>query len=309
MIIFQRTTYDCLFRTGLSAFAFCFAVSSLGCGPRPGAFSRQRSASALSAMAQSSNSVQSVSARCRLILERPADPSGLGRTARGERSVELTAVIVSEPPFRHRLRAWKLSRPILDFTLTPNGTWVWHTSRSDESGEMTTFLESIHYEMLPRALNLAFGYVDRDFWKEVPGESNPAKLVMSDRIRGHGPAESGSAGGDTMLRCEVTESSTTLFFIQLANGREIPRFKLEMDRYRQIESAVIPTRLRGTTIETGSRQTDSAIEYRFTLLLQSIDVNEDLPEEAFRPPSKARYSVNPGPEWLPPLAMPDLGGR
>jgi hypothetical protein len=249
----DRLMRGCCLTLGLSMSA-CFS----GCGPRLPVYPALDSAATLATMAERSKAVQSIGARCRLILERP-----------GDRSVELTAALVSRPPHQHRLRAWKITESVMDITITDEGVWMWARDNRDQPLEdniLTSFAPKTGAtDSLREGLNIAFGSFDKTLWREAPQDGDHTQLVVDRPLN-----------GEATMRCVIDRQSLTVTAVHIIDAESNTRFVLELDRYRRFGTAIIPTRFRG-----------AAQENRFTLILQNVDLNGDLPADAFRPPRGA----------------------
>ena len=201
-------------------------------------------------LAGRARSVRTVSATGLLTLTRPD----------GE-SVRLDAALVSAPPDRLRLRAWKLGRAVLDLTLTPDGLWL--LSPEDRSLRDKVKSAGVGAGEVARQWSLlsgAFferGDLDADLLERYLVFQTPPSAVP-------------------ILHCYVDQRSLVPERYTLSDAQQHTRFTLELDEYRLIGDVPYPHRLRA---QSG--------QGRIVLQFAEVELNTDLAPAAFDPPRRA----------------------
>ncbi len=210
---------------------------------------------AMRTITERDNRVHTVESRCRLLLR-----SGDGQ------SVQLSGVLLARVPSHLRLRAYKLSQPVLDITLTPNGLWLFAAGGANNHTE-DAFSE-LTADRMTQAWALATAGMDDDDWF-VDGEQDGSTLRLRKKLNDQ----------DSVLIAEIDKSTLTVRRYRLEDGAGQERMHLSLERYRYFSpsNVVWPTRIVSRSAE-GS----------FTLLLDDVEFNGDLVPIAFQPPKRAK---------------------
>jgi hypothetical protein len=240
-------------RLTLASIALAFLS---GCAHRPNldlpTYSWRGESAALKVLQDRAKSVRSVSASALLTLTRPDG-----------QSVRLDGAIVMSPPDRSvRLRAWKFGQAVFDLTLTPAGLWIEMPRDAKHRDQIAP--ASLSAAQLARAISLFGGDVF-----EGPGVSVEDRGGPTFRIRK--PLEDGR----TMI-AEIDRPTLTPLRYRLTATAGVLRFMLSLSDYRMYSGIAWPTRMLATS-ESG----------RIEVELRDVELNGELPPEAFVPPHGA----------------------
>ena len=210
-------------------------------------------AEVLTVMAERAKGVRTLQARGRVIL-----------TSSEASSVELEGVMVLRPPDELRLRAWKMSTPVFDLTLRPEGLWVFAADRGGEAGlqEWTEQLTARHVRFWCQALLGAF---PTEAW-EAAGRTEDPVL----RIR---PRDAGDA---VEISCEVERRHLTLNGCTVRDERNPEVRVIRFGDYRVLNGTVLPAYAEFVSPEG-----------TLVLLHDEVQVNEPPAARAFNPPRRA----------------------
>jgi outer membrane lipoprotein-sorting protein len=175
-------------------------------------------------------------------------------------STSLDIAIALQPPDHARFRAWKFGQTVGDLAVIPDGTYVVAPNGLAKPEQI-------------RAAGLRAGEIVRKWLRLASGRFN-----TSD-VEDHGA---------TLVATQKLESGETL--VSMINRRTItPRryalidqageeqFTLRLSQYVESNGLVWPSRVEART-KAG---------FEFRLNLREIEVNGELPQEAFRPPGRA----------------------
>lgn len=249
-----------------SASVLVLGVLAAGCAaplPRHGALPPTE---AMHILRERAARVATVSSRCRIVL-----------TQRDGPSVELDGVLVARAPDHLRLRAWKLSQPVLDLTLRPDGLWLFTAEDRDRAGNPRTGeLEGERAGAFAAALRDLTAPRVRYVWSILTGafgEGTWTASVWDDRrlrVVNDDP-ESGYA-----IACEVDRSTLTLHECSLGGGEDAPSMIVRWETYRRFGDIVWPLRMR-------MEGPAGAI----TVTMDDPVFNEELAHRAFDPPPRA----------------------
>jgi outer membrane lipoprotein-sorting protein len=181
-------------------------------------------------------------------------------------SVRFDAALVSEPPRRVRLRAWKLGRAVFDLTFTPDGLWI-----------LTPDDPSLREKV--KSAGVSAGKLART-WSTLSGEFfSRADLKVTDS----GTQLILTAPFDDMrVRCEVDRRALVPTRYTLADDRDVTRFTLTLADYRMHDDVPYPHRVTAVS-ETGN----------ILLELSDVELNTELAERAFVPPRRAEEIASP----------------
>ena len=208
-------------------------------------------ATAMATLARRSDRIKTVSSSCRVLL---ADQDG--------HTTQLAGALAARPPRELRLRAWKLSQPVLDLTLTPAGLWLFQASRAKEGGEDSA--AALTADRMRSGWALAMGGFGDSGWAPLDDPGGPT-------FRAQRTDEDGLTAIATIERRTLTPRRIELFD---DDGRV--RMTLSQDDYRLVDGIPWPTRL-----------TFHAERGTITVILDDVKLNVDLPARAFTPPRRA----------------------
>jgi outer membrane lipoprotein-sorting protein len=207
-------------------------------------------AAALRVLAERAGSVKTLSGRCDLALTR----------ADGQ-SVQLDGAIAMAPPDRLRLRAWKFGQAVFDLTLTPEGLWV---MAPEDAGRRE--------KVLPASLSAAqFGrewaMLNGGFFLQGDLSTGGDAKWLDVRRR--------VEDGRTIL-CRVDRATLTPRHYEMRDPQGTVRLRLALSNYQLVGGTPWPMKL-------NARSGDGRIEIR----MKGVELNDDLPPNAFRPPRRA----------------------
>lgn len=228
--------------------AACAACVLCGCSANLPVYPTMSDADAVALIATRLHHVRSISASADLTLT-----SGSGQT------VSLDGALVARPPERARLRAWKFGSPVLDLTIVPEGVWAYAASRdASPSADMT----KLPAQGVSRSIEMLSGaYFDRA--RPMPQESTDVTLVVV-----------GQAFGRDDVRCAIDRATLTPRRFWLTGDGQ--KLEILLDAYELIGTIAWARRME-------FRGPDGMIEIR----LGGIELNGELPENAFVPPARA----------------------
>ena len=175
-------------------------------------------------------------------------------------SVRLDLAMVSAPPDRLRLRAWKLGRAVFDLTLTPDGLWLF----TPEDPSMRNKV---------RGAGLDAGRIARQ-WSMLSGALfERDDLVVSGHAR---ELEVAAPRAQPPLVCYVDRRTLVPTRYQLRDPDRTVRFFLDLSDYREIVGISYPHRL--------DAKSDSG---QIAIHFEDVELNQDLAPAAFVPPKRA----------------------
>jgi outer membrane lipoprotein-sorting protein len=206
-------------------------------------------------LADRAKSVRTVSATGLLTLTRPD----------GE-SIRFDAALVTAPPDRLRLRAWKIGRAVFDLTLTPDGLWL--LSPQDPSLRDKVKSAGVGAGEIARQWSLLSGeFFQRD---DLAHAIDANDLVLTAKDAG------------PIIRCYVDKRTLVprRYVLQDAGGRS--RFTLKLGDYRMIGDTPYPH-------DVWAKSESGAIRVR----LAEVELNTQLAPAAFQPPRRAEKIESP----------------
>ncbi|MEK6703180.1 MAG: hypothetical protein AABZ53_13015 [Planctomycetota bacterium] len=219
-----------------------------GCAANLPTYPPMSDADALGAISARLHSVRSISASADLSLTNAA-----GQT------VSLDGAFVARPPERARLRAWKFGSPVLDLTILPEGVWAFEVSRDNST---STDMSKLPAQGVSRSIEMLSGaYFDRA--RPVPQASTSSTLVVV-----------GPAFGREEVRCEIDRSTLTPRRFWLHGAGQ--KLEIVLDAYVMVGEIAWARRM-----VFGAQ--DGTIEIR----LGDIELNAEIPQNAFVPPGRA----------------------
>ena len=206
--------------------------------------------SSLQQIAQNTSQVKTLNGEGLITLTRPD----------GE-SVRLDAAMAMQPPDRARIRAWKFGRGIFDLTVTPDGVWAVIPEDPKHKEQITT--AGVSAAKLAKTWSVLSGgfFQSTGLTTEVKGD----KLI----VRRQSPDE-------PVVLCEVDRVTLTPRKYLMLDDTGKTRFSLSLEDYQQFGPVVWPTRLTALS-ENGTVEIE----------LRDVQVNPELPTNAFIPPRRA----------------------
>lgn len=223
----------------------------LGCSDNLPHYSWVDGPTALRSMSAQARKIQSVSASCLLKLQR----------ADGE-AINFDAAMVLRPPAELRLRAWKMNQAVFDLTLKSGGVWM--VMPDDPSRRQTILPAGVSAAQFARGWATFCGDMfAQGQW--VVGDAG------GDTVRMQKPLEDGAT-----LCCTVDRRSLTVREYRIVDGTGKTRYTLTAAAYRAFGDIVWPMALTASS-DTG----------KITIHFDDIELNQDLPPDAFTPPQRA----------------------
>lgn len=222
-----------------------------GCAGRLPAYRWTDEDAALRDLRERELTLHTISSRCRISLDR----------ADGAR-VHFDGALAARLPDAFRLRAWKLSQPVLDLTVLPDGIWLY--AAVAEPGDRSPG------EMFPAArLAQAWRLLTRGFtdcaWEFAPSSGrSDARLRMTPRP------------DDGKISCDLNYKTLTIRKCQVTDAEGIGRLTLRLDRYASVDGIVFPRHI-----------TAASAAGTITISLDHPAFNVELPERALTPPRRA----------------------
>ncbi len=208
-------------------------------------------ATAMETLSRRSDHVKTVSSTCRVLL-----------TNEDGRSTQLSGAMAARPPDELRLRAWKLSQPVLDLTLTPSGLWLFRAKRAEETGEDA--FTTLSADRMRAGWTLAMGGFSDPGW--APLDDTGGRTFRTRR----------TGDGGLAVIATIERRTLTSRQIELIDDDGQTRLTLSLGEYRLVDGIPWPTRL-----------TFRAERGTITVLLDDVELNVDLPARAFTPPRRA----------------------
>ncbi len=177
-------------------------------------------------------------------------------TGHGGKRVSLDTVLIAQNTGMVRLRTYKMGSAAFDLTILPDAVWVWQSRRLDQPIDIP-----------------AFTTADLPLWTMLVGglpESMSGRAVRKpDHIAWIAKIDDGEF--TTML--DPDSAVVTSYIFARKNGQ---RHAIELDRYRMVGEVAWPGRVRVL-----GQQGEIVIR------LSNIEIDPDLPGDAFTPPSGA----------------------
>ena len=233
---------------GLTSLLWCLMES--GCARTIPRYPRMDASQAMARMTERSRQIKTLTSSCRLVLMQSDG-----------RSIQLQAALAMRSPDHLRLRAWKASQAVFDLTLRPDGLWLYVADSSDEP--LGSALNDITAGRVVTAWGVLVSGFDAHQWTVVA--DSPDRLQLSSK----NPA-------DFTLLCDIDQTNLTLRHCQMRAPDGTIGMSLHTDRYRPVDGFVWPGRV----------SFDSA-QGSIVVLIDDPSINEELPEQAFEPPSRA----------------------
>lgn len=228
------------------------AILCTGCvGPLPH-YPWVSSADAMTTMYERAEKIETVSTTGRLSLSRASGSD-----------VQLDCVMVYSQPDLLRLRAWKFSQAVLDFTM--NGDGVWIVAQKRNSDTESTLPDSLSAKHIATTWSLVISGFSETQW-EPCSSTQPETFAICGKH---------SAETDGLV-CEIDRDTLTTQFCAAHNDEGDEQFRLSFRRYRSFGEIVLPTRIHAASKGNA-----------FTWLLDEITLNEPLAPRAFVPPRRA----------------------
>lgn len=227
-------------------------LAAAGCashGPPLPMYERMSDAESVRVLAERAHAVRTVSGEGLLTLTRPD----------GE-SVRLDAAIVSMPPDKVRMRAWKFGQAVFDLTLNESGVYLITPEGSSREEQIKS--AGVSAAQLARTWSLlSGGYFDS------PG------LSVTDR--GDALELRREIDGQTVV-CEVDRPTLTARQYKLIDPNGRTRFSLSLDQFAMV--AGIPWPRRMTAVSDGGT---------IVVTIRDVEINGEIGPDAFAPPRRA----------------------
>ena len=177
-------------------------------------------------------------------------------------TVRLDCVIVMRLPNELRLRAWKFGQAVFDLTLTSQGAWLIAPDDPERKAQVQT--AGVSAAKLARTWSvLAGGFFDDPNVKVVKSSGRRLDVSKVD--------ENGLT-----ISCEIDRPTLTPRKYRMIDEKGTTRFTLTLDHYAQFGDNVWPRRVVAIS-DRGEIDID----------LKSIEINGEIPEQAFKPPKRA----------------------
>lgn len=231
------------------------ALALLSCGACAGPLPRyvwNGGQEAVEVMAARDEGVRTFSTTCRILLKSE------------EGTVELTGVLIGQPPSRLRLRAWKFSQTVFDITMNDDGVFVFqreqehHRSAAAGMGRLTR-------GGLLEVASLLPGFGTRSDWRFVSSSVDGSFVVTRQ------PGDTRTA-----VQCIIDKATLTTSRCTYHDESGDARQTLAFDSYRRVGDVVWPQHVAGAGKGAS-----------FELLFDRVEINIELPERAFVPPRRA----------------------
>jgi outer membrane lipoprotein-sorting protein len=177
-------------------------------------------------------------------------------------TVRLDCVIVMRPPNELRLRAWKFGQAVFDLTLTSEGAWLIAPEDPKRRAQVQT--AGVSAAKLARTWSVLAGGFFADPNVTVV-KSSGSRLVVSK------PNQSGA-----VIFCDIDRRTLTPRQYRMIDDKGATRFTLTLDRYATFGDTVWPQRVVAIS-DRGEIDID----------LKDIEINGEIPEQAFKPPRRA----------------------
>jgi hypothetical protein len=232
------------------AATLCLGVTLGACASALPRYADVDPAQALTILRERADHVRTLSAACRIILERPDG-----------RSIQLVGALAARAPDHLRIRGWKASQAVLDLTLRPDGLWLYCAQGSGAADEPV--VDQLTAARVAEAWSLVTGGFRSKSWA-LGGDSAPATLRLVRR------------DGRTNVVCDVARSTLTVRRCEVIDDDSGARMTLMLDRYRRFGDVVWPARVRSAS----PRGT-------VTVLVDDPVFNQSPPPKAFDPPRRA----------------------
>ncbi|MCO6437621.1 MAG: hypothetical protein J5J06_11075 [Phycisphaerae bacterium] len=226
------------------------AVSCAGCQSSLPRYAFDNPAEVLMAMEARSSQIASFSARCRVLL------------ASGDGDVQLTGLVIAEPPGRLRLRTWKLSRTVFDLTLNEDGAYLFSSGgerHGPDESELTR-------KQILGALRFLPGFMQQGAWRARRGLTPDTYALISQL-----------PDANALVQCAVDGATLTEQRCDYLDDRNQAEMSLAFYDYRLVDGIAWPGRITGH----GAR---GSFEIRF----DSVEVNVEHPDGAFVPSRRAK---------------------
>lgn len=231
-------------------------LMTAGCQSTLPGYSAMPAADAMSTMRQRNRGIQSLSSPCRIIL---TDEQGGG--------VELSGVLVATREGQMRLRAWKLSQPILDLTKNTEGWWLWEPEgRLSGGAAAEMWPSSARGSAMVAHFAILWTLMTGDFGACWTGESISPDRLHVQRVD----------DAQMTLACTVAAKTLTTTLCTVTADDSTLQAEIRFSAYRTVGPYVLPARIDATTQGR-----------RFTILLDDISINDELSDQVFAPPTAA----------------------
>jgi outer membrane lipoprotein-sorting protein len=231
--------------------ALILMASACGCATPVQTYPAMRDDDAARIISERLATIRTLSARCEVTLT----------NSKGD-SVRLDGALAATSPNRLRLRAWKFDQAVFDLTLTLDGLWLF--MGDDTSGAIRDKPNAISASQISQAwLMVCGGFFER----------NPSSIPMKARVR---PILFYLKDESRTVRCQVDRRTLTPTKYSLSDSGGSNLYSVDLSDYRMINGIAWPMR-----IEFHSE--DGVLSLR----LDGVELNGEIAEGAFVPPSRA----------------------
>lgn len=232
------------------------ALITAGCQSTLPGYSAMPTAEAMSTMRQRNRGIRSLSSPCRIIL---TDEQGGG--------VELSGALVATRDGWLHLRAWKLTHPVFDLTKNTEGWWLWEAEgRLSDGAAAEMWPSSARGSAMVAHFVMLWTLMTGDFGAGWTGES-----ISTDRLHVQQVDDA-----QMTVACTVAAKTLTTTLCTVTADDSTLQAEIRFSEYRTVGPYVLPARIDAT-----------AQGRRFSIVLDDMAINDDLPDQVFTPPATA----------------------
>ncbi len=178
--------------------------------------------------------------------------------ARGE-SLQVDFAFALMMPDQLRIRSWKFNRAVADWTLLPQGAWVWLEGDDGQTRKLREFWSSPQAAVWP----LLFGLLPVDAADRLH-EVDAARFAIHRQM------------GEDRLIVLVRKRDLVIEECRLQSREGVTTSVIRMERHRLVDGLPWPMKV-----------TAGAAGASFTLAVTEVTLNEAPAAAAFRPPARA----------------------
>jgi len=174
----------------------------------------------------------------------------------GAGGTSLDGAIAARNPGYLRLRAWKFSHAAFDLTMTPEGLWL--MTGADAQNDAP----EINFNAIAKA------------WFLLSGEYFQSAHEATTTTREH--IVKGTNADGATVRCVINRRTLTPQLFEYLDSHDVAQASLVLERHREVDGHVWPMRM-----------VFFSDEARIVINFRDVEINDDIPPAAFRPPSRA----------------------
>lgn len=184
-------------------------------------------------------------------------------------SVRVEAAFAAKPPEALRIRAWKMNQAIADWTLLPDGVWIWQAEQDDakagegdaaKGGPPAGAWSKYHSDLWP----MLFGIITPRDGDEVL-ETRDAPFVIRRVL------------GEVIAEAEVDKSTLTVTQCRILSAEGKVMQTIALSRYKALGEVLWPMRV-------SAEGSGGSFELNFGEVL----INDELAENALEPSGRAK---------------------